>query len=70
MAAGGFHVNHQKCQDYTQFIVPERHILANGVSVVRVGEFFSFLATFTMASGQESRIPAGIDFCIRFVLGR
>ena len=35
--AGGFYVNHQRCVDDTQLLVPGRHILPNGISLVRVG---------------------------------
>ena len=36
--AGGLHINQAKCTDYTQILSLGRHILSNGISLIRVGE--------------------------------
>jgi len=38
IAAGGFNINHQRCTDYTEILSLERHILSNGITVIRVGK--------------------------------
>lgn len=36
--AGGLHINHVKCTDYTEILSLGKHILANGITAIRVGE--------------------------------
>lgn len=37
--AGGVFINQQKCTDYTEILALNRHILVNGISLIRVGKF-------------------------------